>query len=210
MEHIEKYIGCNTEFPRMFESWSTVDQVMKQLDLNHGSEACPVNMNGYLEYMYKSDPIEKENFNTWKLGNTSIAKDVGTKCAGADDILRGFGGTDTGYIEGVSDAYFSSSKFKKYWEKVEKRFDCTGFCVNNYYEDDGTPRTISKYLFNKVNRGIPKYKGCMYRVMKWLKAMLLSFGVIALITGVIELGIIVAGCFVTHDNDYRAFIKDQQ
>ncbi len=81
--------------------------------------------------------------------------------------------------------------------------------MNNYYDRDDNQRTISKYLFSNVNRGVPKYKGCMYRVMKWLKAMLLSFGVIALITGVIELGIIVVGCFVTHDNDYREFVKEQ-
>ena len=44
-----------------------------------------------------------------------------------------------------------------------------------------------KYLFSGINRGIPEYYGCMHRIMKWLRSMLLSYGIISLFQGIIEI-----------------------
>lgn len=207
MNHIDRYIGCNTELPRMFKSWSTTDLLMKQLDSKFCSKDCGCKMNEYVQFMYKSDPIERQEYNNFNV--TDQGYDKATDCPDSDAIIDSWANEETGYMVGVYEEYFSSKKFKKYWKKLEEKFDCSGFCVNNYYMDESNqkPRTINKFLFSGINRGIPKYKGCMWRVMKWLKEMLLSFGILALLTGVIEMLIVACCCFINAYNKSCQRIK---
>lgn len=209
LSHLEKYIGCNTELPRMFKSWSTIDYVMKDLDFLLCSDKCPCKMNKYVQYMYKSDLINSVEFDHYKIDDSGKDKvqDCGTNY---EDIIKTWSNYASGYMEGVAEEYFGSKKFRKYWKKLETRLHCSGFCNNNYWNGDNERRTISKYLFSGTNRGIPKYKGCMYQVMKWLQKMLLSFGIIALITGVIQIVITACCCFINRYNALENYMRQKQ
>ena len=74
------------------------------------------------------------------------------------------------------------------------KFECNGFC-STIYEDNDKQRVMIKYLFRDVNIGYPKQRGCMIPFMKWIKKMLLSFGVLTLLSGLIQIAMF--GCGVS-------------
>ena len=70
---------------------------------------------------------------------------------------------------------FNYKKFMAYWEKVENKFKCVGFCnvtYDNYEENNIT--NISKYLFSNNQNKIENY-GCLFPLSNWLNKMILSF-----------------------------------
>lgn len=70
-----------------------------------------------------------------------------------------------------------TDKFAKYWKRIEKKFNCTGWCRTKY-EDPYTYETKSmfKFIFSDINLGIPKYPGCLNRILIWVPKMLLAYG----------------------------------
>ena len=89
---------------------------------------------------------------------------------------------------------FNLNKFATYWKYIEEKFECNGFC-STIYEDNDKQRVMIKYLFRDVNIGYQKQRGCMIPFMKWIKKMLLSFGVLTLLSGLIQIAMF--GCGVS-------------
>ena len=68
-------------------------------------------------------------------------------------------------------------KFAKYWKGIEKRFDCTGWCKTSFTN----PFTLQEqkmvnFVFSDVNNGVPKYPGCLNRLVNWLPRLILAVG----------------------------------
>lgn len=171
----------------MLSAFSSLDVYFMELDKGFCTGDCPCKINEFTEFMYKADPIDKIEF---EMGNT-VTGEKFTKisdCRIFDEISDKYHSRDTGYIAGARDYQFSRTKFKKYWKNLEKKFDCTGFCSNAYY-DHGTKtyKKLNKFLFSGINRGVPKHSGCWYELIKYVSKMLISFGSFALFTGVIEI-----------------------
>lgn len=72
---------------------------------------------------------------------------------------------------------FKSNKFMSYWEKIEKKFECVGFCNISYYNLE---ENINKFLFSD-NRNNIKNKGCLFPLSNWLNKMILSFNILVII-----------------------------
>ena len=71
--------------------------------------------------------------------------------------------------------YFNFNKFMSYWEKIENKFKCVGFCNLTYYNYEINNITIiNKYLFNSNQSKIENY-GCLFPLSNWLNKMILSF-----------------------------------
>lgn len=110
--------------------------------------------------------------------------------------------TATLTMKGLDVDDFSPRIFNRFWEHIENKFDCTGFCSTVYQltakdlSDYHSTTSISqfplqvsmfRYLFSDINRGIPKHIGCMRPLMKWLPKMLISFGSFALFAALVQL-----------------------
>ena len=82
---------------------------------------------------------------------------------------------------------FNDNKFMKYWEKIENKFKCVGFCNTTYFNiEDNNYTYINKYLFSNKNKNI-KNKGCLFQMSDWLNKIILSYGVLVVINTVLTI-----------------------
>ena len=209
---LEKYVGCQTKMKGIFKYWDEIDNYLQLIDKNFCSKNYACIINKYTDQIFKNDPIIKPIYSElYKNGEIEV-RDIGDV---SDDgyiswrkypksqqasIVK----TATLTMKGLDVDDFSPRIFNRFWEHIENKFDCTGFCstvyqltpqdLNDYHSiaiaDTKTyPLQIPmfKYLFSDINRGIPKHIGCMRPLMKWLPKMLISFGSFALFTGLVQL-----------------------
>lgn len=200
-KNIEKYLGCRTELPRMFKAWSSLDQYFINLDQLlcsngtypeiDGIKACPCNINEKGMKIFNGSIITNPYIEqkVWTISPSGT--NVVDKCPSFDLVTQNFNEFDS--IYGRRDQ-IDSKKFKKYWKKIEKKFDCTGFCNTVYVDSLNQPRKMYKYLFSGIERGIPEHYGCMNEIMKYLHRLLLSYGSFALLSGVCQLAIFFFTC----------------
>ena len=83
------------------------------------------------------------------------------------------------FNENITNKYFGDNfnynKFMSYWEKIENKFKCAGFCNISYYNSEEKNITnINKYLFSNNQNNIENY-GCLFPLSTWLNKMILSF-----------------------------------
>lgn len=103
---------------------------------------------------------------------------------------------------------FDVDQFQIYWNRIERKFDCVGWCQTNYnYINDNkviNPKfnksgTLRKYLFSDINGGLVHNPGCMKRMLDWLPKMLNTFGSVMLIICVAQVLSIVFVMFLFCD-----------
>ena len=81
---------------------------------------------------------------------------------------------------------FNINKFMSYWEKIEKKFKCIGFCNISYYNlEENNLTNINKFLFSD-NRNNIIYNGCIFSLSNWLNKMILSFNSLLIINIVLS------------------------
>ncbi|MCQ2816719.1 MAG: hypothetical protein MJ252_05570 [archaeon] len=203
-KRIEQYMGCNSEFPRIFKPWSTLDKYLIELDKTMCSIDCECKIDYENAYQLSSKPYNKKYSSSLYVGDNPeqmyfdsigiVMRDGGVEkvkdCHNYDKISEDYDNSPNIFFKSGK---FKYKKFRKYWAYIEKKFDCVGSCNTNYEkiidaETGETKQTrMTKYLFRGVHKGVPKYNGCIMRVMKWLKRMLISYGVFALLSAVIEI-----------------------
>ena len=89
---------------------------------------------------------------------------------------------------------FNNNKFMKYWERLENKFKCTGFCNNSYFNiEDNNINYINKYLFSNKNNKI-KNNGCLFPMSDWFNKMILSYGILVIINTALTI-ICIYTCF---------------
>ena len=72
----------------------------------------------------------------------------------------------------------------KYWEYIENKFNCVGWCQTTYtHKSDFTEGAekegmLMKYLFSGINRGIVKHSGCLNKLIDWIRPRLLAIGLV--------------------------------
>ena len=68
-------------------------------------------------------------------------------------------------------------KFAKYWKGIEKRFNCTGWCKTSFTNPfTEQKQKMLNFVFSDVNKGVPKYPGCLNRLVNWLPRLILAVG----------------------------------
>lgn len=82
-----------------------------------------------------------------------------------------------------SNSYKMSSELRlqiDIYSLLETHFECTGMCETSYVDSSNNKRRIHKYLFTDINRGVPKYDGCVKSVSEWAPEKLLITGLTSL------------------------------
>ena len=208
---LNKYVGCQTEFKGILKYWDDIDNYLQTVDKYFCSEegkndiSCRCTVTKYTDKIFKDDPIIGPLYESLYIPEKEIkvveikdfdrdsAKYSWRKC-NQKTLSKGIVMRN---IEG-----FEPKIFNRFWEHIENKFDCTGFCSTVYQRD--TPVSLLndkladkfteaplqipmfKYLFSDINRGIPKHRGCMKPIMDWLPKMLISFGSFALFAALVQ------------------------
>lgn len=86
---------------------------------------------------------------------------------------------------------FNKEKFMTYFEKIENKFKCSGWCETLYQSENDEQnesdenlninKKIDKYLFSDINKGRPKTFGCVYKVTKWVNKIIIITGSLILV-----------------------------
>ena len=80
------------------------------------------------------------------------------------------------------------NKFFNYWEGIEKRFKCTGWCRTKYTNPYTSQNdTMIKYIFRNINKGVVEYPGCLNRLINWIPSMVAVVGALLISCGVIQI-----------------------
>ena len=181
---------CKNEFAGVFEPFRHLDDLFMLIDESLCSNQCKCHFSNFsaLEELY--DYYEENN------------KDFSQFIAIDDDGVTSFDQCDLKTIDSVLTKYYEQNsehrkkigniridKLASYWEKVENKFKCSGWCeihyqpIINYHETE--KRKIIKYLFSDVNRGIVSNRGCMSALIDWLPKMMLKFGSVLLVVSLV-------------------------
>lgn len=93
----------------------------------------------------------------------------------------------------ISKINIKMNDFMTFWGRIEKKFDCNGWCESSYTGEDGKYHIMTKYLFSDVNKGVVRNRGCMHRLIDWLPKVINTFGSVLLIIGVILIFVFAMG-----------------
>ena len=98
---------------------------------------------------------------------------------------------------------FNVKKFMSYWESIENKFKCVGFCNTSYFNIDNNNMTyIEKYLFSNKNTDI-KHNGCLFPMSNWLNKMVLSYAILLIINTVLTIICIYTAFAILFDKVYE-------
>lgn len=209
--NLDKYVGCQTPFKRIFKYWEYLDKYFIEADQLLCSEKCRCTFTDVAEKLYKNDPTTKNVYNTYKLVDdktveiSELGKDKGTRkiqnCQ--KDVLTTLKDNQEKYLDSHNNKIkkFKQDKFHKFWEYIENKFECTGFCATVYVPNPELTDTTNsptqvpmiKYLFSNVNKGPVKNRGCMQPLLKYVSDLLISFGSLSLFASILQLVLLTFG-----------------
>lgn len=190
--NVDDYVGCQKKFKGMFKYWNSIDNIMIDIDKTLCSNDCLCYISPYAKSLYHTDSVYRSIFDDTVKGNEKETIVNIKQCSKSIKNQIENDSEKKAYNKEIKD--FNLNKFATYWKYIEEKFECNGFC-STIYEDNDKQRMMIKYLFRDVNIGYPKQRGCMIPFMKWIKKMLLSFGVLTLLSGLIQVAMF--GCGVS-------------
>ena len=214
---LDKYVGCQTEFKGILKYWDDIDIYLHRIDYlfcnDEDDDGCQCVINKYTDKIFKDDPIIGPIYtnlyqNTGKISVKEISKidNENEKISWRKCSQKAVDNTESKLNNKVMHniGSFEPKIFNRFWEHIENKFDCTGFC-STVYQYPGQAITTGdalfnkaplqmpmfKYLFSNINRGIPKHRGCMKPILDWLPKMLISFGSFALFAALVQFGLFI-------------------
>jgi hypothetical protein len=143
---LDEFVGCSSKYKGVLDSWNFIDQYLIEVDTSFCSDACPCYFESPAEYATNSTVYPY--YAQWTKGPKYSATSF------LDCTLTVQENTLTRYQNEVEEAdKFSADDFAKYWEILEKKFECSGWCKTSYVNaDTQTQMTMYKYMFSDVNR----------------------------------------------------------
>lgn len=187
---VDGFLGCNTKSTGIMKMWDNVDEYLKYADSLLCSKQCSCPFAKAVKEEYENDPFAYDTYKTWeKHENNTMDSFILSDCkSGLEERFR-FNFEDCSkfvknelldrYIENSNSTHhwIKPAKFAKYWRRLEKKFNCTGWCKTHYTDPyTNQEKGMFKFIFSDINMGIPKYPGCLSRVIQWLPKILLAFG----------------------------------
>ena len=161
----------------MFNIWNNIDIYLHYADSIHCSESCICNMHANTIKTFKENELTTNVLDIWKYKEHNESAFTFKDCPqyAKDEV-------SSRYIEHIkrykndNNNWFDENKFAKYWEYIEGKFECSGWCEVKYND----PYTLKekqmyKYVFRDINNGIVKHLGCVNRMIKWIPKMLGAF-----------------------------------
>lgn len=204
--NLDKYVGCQTPYKRIFKYWEYLDKYFIEADQLLCSDDCPCTFTDVAAKLYQNDPTTKNVFNTYKYETQEISKlgkDKGTRkiqnCP--KNVLTTLKNNQEKYLDLHNNKIkkFKQDKFHKFWEYIENKFECTGFCATVYVPNSTLTNNplkqvpMIKYLFSNVNKGPVKNRGCMQPLLKYVSDLLISFGSLSLFASILQLVLLTFG-----------------
>ena len=213
---LNKYVGCQTEFKGILKYWDDIDIYLQKIDQlfcnDNDDNGCQCVINEYTDKIFKDDPIIGFLYtNLYQNTKKIVIKKIGAvdydndaiswrKCS--QKAIKNSNSALDREMRNIDG--FEPKIFNRFWEHIENKFDCTGFCSTVYQYTGQTSSNndalfkqaplqmpMFKYLFSDINRGIPKHRGCMKPILDWLPKMLISFGSFALFAALVQFGLFI-------------------
>ena len=191
---VDGMVGCQTKKTGILQMWTDVDTYLQFADSLLCSSQCKCPLPKAIMEEYENDPYASETYQIWNdEGGVEQAEQLDSftlaDCKHGVNKRYRFNFQSCSkfvkneahqrYIEhsNATHHWIKPKQFANYWKRLEKKFNCTGWCQTKYKDTyTGHEKGMFKFIFSDVNKGIPKYPGCMYRVMDWISKMLKAFG----------------------------------
>ena len=184
---IEDYIGCNSNYTGVFKYWNNIDYLIGTIDYYLCSDECPCDFTNAATREFEANATVKPTFDKYvksgeNLNFTTCPQDTRRNVAGIFELKERFSGNHLHNL--------NVTQFGEYWEYIEEKFECTGWCSKSYTVDwipnkPSEKRNLYKYLFRGINHGIVKEVGCLSSMIDWIKPRLGAFGCISFICSII-------------------------
>lgn len=201
---MEDYVGCNTKYKGILKIYGNLDELFKSIDQQFCSDNCKCDIKQDFETKYNSNQTLKTYFDSLK---TERGNNVINFLNCSETILSSISETFSQYDKDNGNYLkkFNLTKFGDFWEYIEKKFECTGWCQSEYTIDDKTYPYL-KYLSSNINNGVVKNPGCLKSILDWLPPLLKAYGGIAVccsICGIINFVLalfLLIGCYKKNKN----------
>lgn len=194
---------CHKNYTGIFTDFKVIDELMPIVDGLLCSDKCPCNMTS--NYSSIEDFID---FYNEKRELLNIDEEVTTEADLSTIMKFSYDGAiniqqciEQGNVSSteIKEKFRQNTKsdliktdeqmkdFMTFWGRIEKKFDCNGWCEVLYPDTDDEDKTkiLSKYLFSDVTKGVVRNRGCMHRLIDWLPKVINAYGSVLLIIGVI-------------------------
>lgn len=165
-------VGCDTKSTGLLNIYSNIDEYFILAHSLMCSPLCPCKLSRSLE-----NKIEYDRFAIQYLDEFKNLSKLGDKfddhkeftindCpeAAKVQIMKMYESNPNNLMRDID-----FDKFKKYWKKIEDRFECTGWCTTKYTNVFTLKEQhMYKYVFSDINYDVVKFPGCLNRVISWL------------------------------------------
>lgn len=158
--------GCHPENTGLLNIWKGVDEFFMIANSVFCSPLCPCDLNKqtkeeFLNHRFAAEELANMDY-VLSDGPVTNLRECGEKTV--NEVMRIYAQNPNNTIRDID-----YNKFFNYWKKIEKKFDCTGWCETSYTNMFTLKKQrMEKYVFSDINRGVPKYPGCLNRVLRWL------------------------------------------
>jgi hypothetical protein len=142
---LNEVVGCNSKYSGVLDSWKNIDAYLAEVDSALCSTDCPCNFKNPADFA--TDPDILVTYALWVKAingdkyfqncTSTVQNDAYTRYA-----------EKVGYRED-----FVVENFAKYWELIEDKFECSGWCETTYLNSiTSTEMTMYKYMFTGIDK----------------------------------------------------------
>ena len=178
----DSILNCNNELIGVFNIWNNIDIYLHYADSIYCSDSCRCHMNTDTIKSFKENVSTLHVLDAWKYEENTYDSNNVSSFTFKDCPQFAKDEVNSRYTEHIkryrnnNNNWFDENKFAKYWEYIERKFECSGWCEVKYSD----PYTLKekqmyKYIYRDINNGIVKHLGCVHRIMKWVPKMLGAF-----------------------------------
>lgn len=208
------FVGCKTKYKGLFTYWENIDKLFEVIDISLCSPECPCDFTNTVTKAFSENTTTKPYFDAYTVDGfhesfQNCSETVQTK------VKEFFEKTEKDNDNKLSK--LNLKNLAKYWEYIENKFDCVGWCQTTYThtsdftggaEKDGM---LMKYLFSGINRGIVKHPGCLNKMIDWIQPRLLAIGLVEFFAAcVMVLTLILGICLICKNPKNAATNKNEK
>lgn len=184
----EHVIGCETELTGILKLWENIDEYFIYANSLMCTDLCVCELYKDVEEDFINNYFAGEYYkNNWKFIISSEKNKFNIKnCSKEmlDSIKKLYNSNPNNTKIHITNL----NNFYNYWEGIEKRFKCTGWCRTRY-TNRYTLRneTMIKYIFSDFNRGVPLYPGCLNKLINWIPSLIGAIGACLITSAIIQI-----------------------
>jgi hypothetical protein len=176
-------LNCNTELTGILDIWKNVDEYLKYSYSFMCSEFCECDeryKDIFEEFEYSGEYVNTKLFSSSPDNITSFS-DCNQSLK--DEVLHLYNNNPNN-----TSTFIKENKFRKYWKKLENRFNCTGWCETKFTNQFTLKEeSMFYFLYAGLEKGVPAYPGCLNRIANWISKFLKAIAILMIICGVVQI-----------------------